>query len=328
MSAAALRRRDLHRWAAAALAGVAAGPALAQAGRFPARPLKIVLPSPPGGTNDIIARLVADKLGQAFAQKVVVENRPGGGGIVGVQAVAKAPADGHTLLVSFAGPLTVNIDPEAEDPARTLTPVTVLAELPYALVGRAELAAHDLRGLAALAQARPEGLRMANSAAGSDAHLLTELFRARSGLRFLLVPYPGAGPALKDMLGGHVDLLFTSFPAVAQHIAAGSIRPYAVATAQRWPQYPDVPTLAEQGVPGVLASAWFGLMAPAATPAPVLDRLHQAISEAFGSEEVREGLRRIGAQVRGDSRAASAAFIAAERAKWAQVVRETGIRLR
>lgn len=322
-------RRRFAGWAAAASAGLAGGwasRALA-ADAYPSKPVRIVLPSPPGGTNDIIARLVADKLGAAFGQKVAVENRRGGGGIVGVSAVARAPADGHTLLVSFAGPLVVNIDPGGVDPARDLVPVTVLADLPYALVGNAQLPAQDLRSLIALSNSREGSLRMANAAVGSDAHMLTELFRARSKAAFQLVPYPGAGPALKDLLGGHVDTLFTSFPAVASHIAAGTVRPYAVATAQRWPLYPDVPTLAEQGVPGVLASAWFALMAPARTPAAVLDRLHHEITAAFASEDVRAGLRKIGVNVRGDSREASAAFIAGERSKWAQVIRASGIRL-
>ncbi|MFG1478344.1 tripartite tricarboxylate transporter substrate binding protein [Xanthobacter sp. V4C-4] len=316
---------------AAALIATLAAPLLASPARaqeaYPAKPVRVVLPSPPGATNDIIARLVADKLGSAFHQKFVVENKPGGGGIIGVNTVAKAPADGYTLLVSFAGPLVVNIDPQGVDPARDLTPVTVIADLPYALVGNAELAPKTVPELIAASKTREGGLRIANSAARSDAHLLSELFRLKSGTNFVLVPYPGGGPAIKDLLGGHVDLLFTSFPAVAPHIAAGTLRPYAVATRARWPQYPDVPTLAEQGVPDVLASAWFGLLAPAGTPEPVLEALNRELAKAFADPEVQASLRKIGVNPRVDSRADSAAFIAAERAKWKRVLDEGGISL-
>ncbi|MBD1552057.1 Bug family tripartite tricarboxylate transporter substrate binding protein [Pseudomonas typographi] len=316
-------------WILLSLSALLAIPHVAQADSYPSHPVKIVIPSPPGGTNDIIARLVAERLAVAYGQNFIVENRSGAGGLLAVRNVARAKPDGYTLLLSFAGPLVVNTDPrdtEGLDPAQALAPISILADLPYALVVRSNLPVDTLQELVAYSKSQRQGVNLSINAFGSDAHLLTEQFKRDSGIKAELIPYQGTGPALNDLLGDHIDGFFTSFPAVAGHIKNGQIKPLLVATPERWPGYAQVPTTAEAGIGQVVASAWFGLLAPKGTEANILDSLSEHVAQALQNTDVREALLAQGANARGDSRAQSALFIANERARWDELKKTVNIR--
>ncbi|MBD1586621.1 Bug family tripartite tricarboxylate transporter substrate binding protein [Pseudomonas typographi] len=316
-------------WILLSLSALLAIPHVAQADSYPSHPVKIVIPSPPGGTNDIIARLVAERLAAAYGQNFIVENRSGAGGLLAVRNVARAKPDGYTLLLSFAGPLVVNTDPrdtEGLDPAQALAPISILADLPYALVVRSNLPVDTLQELVAYSKSQRQGVNLSINAFGSDAHLLTEQFKRDSGIKAELIPYQGTGPALNDLLGDHIDGFFTSFPAVAGHIKNGQIKPLLVATPERWPGYAQVPTTAEAGIGQVVASAWFGLLAPKGTEANILDSLSEHVAQALQNTDVREALLAQGANARGDSRAQSALFIANERARWDELKKTVNIR--
>ncbi|MBD1601773.1 Bug family tripartite tricarboxylate transporter substrate binding protein [Pseudomonas typographi] len=316
-------------WILLSLSALLAIPHVAQADSYPSHPVKIVIPSPPGGTNDIIARLVAERLAAAYGQNFIVENRSGAGGLLAVRNVARAKPDGYTLLLSFAGPLVVNTDPrdtEGLDPAQALAPISILADLPYALVVRSNLPVDTLQELVAYSKSQRQGVNLSINAFGSDAHLLTEQFKRDSGIKAELIPYQGTGPALNDLLGDHIDGFFTSFPAVAGHIKNGQIKPLLVAKPERWPGYAQVPTTAEAGIGQVVASAWFGLLAPKGTEANILDSLSEHVAQALQNTDVREALLAQGANARGDSRAQSALFIANERARWDELKKTVNIR--
>jgi tripartite-type tricarboxylate transporter receptor subunit TctC len=246
-----------------------------------------------------------------------------------VRNVARAKADGYTLLLSFAGPLVVNTDPrdtEGLDPAKVLAPISVLADLPYALVVRSDLPVDSLQSLVAYSQTQPAGVNLSINAFGSDAHLLTEQFKRESGIKAELIPYQGTGPALNDLLGGHIDGFFTSFPAVAGHIKNGQVKPLLVATAARWQGYPQVPTTAEAGIGNVVASAWFGLLAPEGVDQKILDSLNAETAKMLRDPAVRDALLAQGANTRGDSRAQSAQYIAAQRERWDELKKTVNIR--
>ena len=328
-----LHRRHLVLAAGASLLP-AALPAFAQAA-WPSKPVRIVVPFAPGGTTDILARAIAPELQQAFGQPFIVDNKPGAGGNVGTDAVAKSAPDGLTLLMGTVGTHAINqaLYPKLPfDPLKDFAPVTLVAGVPNVLVmNPAKAEAYGIRNVADLikyAKANPGKLNMASSGNGTSIHLSGELFKSMTGTFLLHFPYRGSGPALLDLIGGTMDLMFDNLPSAMPHIKAGKLKALAVTTAQRSAALPDVPTIAEAGpVKGFDASSWFGLLAPAGTPADVVNRIQQECAKALATPAVKERLLSQGAIPGGNTPQAFAAYIATETKKWAAVVKQSGAKV-
>jgi tripartite-type tricarboxylate transporter receptor subunit TctC len=307
---------------------VVAAPAAARAqADFPNRPVKIIVPLAPGGTADVLPRLIGEKLALRWSQPVVIENRPGGGQHIGTEAVARADPDGYTLLSSAAGPLVVNpslIPNLSYDPA-AFAPITVMASLPYVLVVNPKVPAANLAELIAYAKANPGKLNYAAPGGGSQTQLAAEWLKMLTGTKMTFVPYKGSAPAVTDLIAGHVDFMFDNLANSLQHIRDGRLRSLAVANEHRLPDFPDLPTLAET-YPGFVATSWFALLAPPKTPAPLVDKLYQAIAETLRMPEIEHRLHDLGATPGGSSPAATAAFLKAETERWRKVITEAGIK--
>ncbi|MCR5884658.1 tripartite tricarboxylate transporter substrate binding protein [Rhizobacter sp. J219] len=324
-----------RRQALAAGAAVVAAPGAWAQGAWPAaKPVRIVVPFAPGGTTDILARALAPELSRAFGQSFVVENKPGAGGNVGADLVAKSPADGYTLLMGTVGTHGINqsLYPKMPfDPIKDFAPVTLVAGVPNVLVmnpARAEAAKiNSVADLIKYAKANPGRLNMASSGNGTSIHLSGELFKSMTGTFLVHFPYRGSGPALLDLIGGTMDLMFDNLPSAMPHIKAGKLKALGVTTAQRSAALPDVPTIAEAGVKGFEASSWFGLLAPAGTPADIVNRVQQEAAKALGAPELKERLLAQGAIPSGIKPAEFAAYIAAETKKWEQVVKVSGAKV-
>ena len=299
---------------------------------WPAKPVRIVVPFAPGGTTDILARAVAPELARAFGQPFIVDNKPGAGGNVGADMVAKSPPDGLNLLMGTVGTQSINpsLYPKLPfDAVRDFAPITLVAGVPNVLVmNPAKADALNIRSVADLirhARANPGKLNMASSGNGTSIHLSGELFKHMTGTFMLHFPYRGSGPALLDLIGGTMDLMFDNLPSALPHIKAGKLRALAVTSAQRSTALPDLPTVAEAGpVKGYDASSWFGLLAPAGTPADIVLRVQQETAKALASPAVKDRMLAQGALPGGDSPAQFTAFIAAESKKWAAVVKQSG----
>jgi len=299
-------------------------------GAYPSRPVKIVAPFAPGGLADVLARATGERLQRSLGQPVIVENRPGAGGNVGADAVARAEADGHTLLMSSAGILTINefLYPKmAFDPRTAFTPVSIVADMPMLLVVRADLPARDAREFMALAREKPGGLFYGSPGHGTTGHLGMELFMHATGLKLQHVPYKSAAEAVQAALAGQTAAMFDNPPTVMAQIRAGGLRALGVAAKDRIASLPDVPTLSEAGITGFEASSWFGLVAPAKTPAPVIERLAVDTAAALKNAEMQKRFGDLGARLVGNTPAEFAGRIAKERAQWADVIRSAGIRL-
>ncbi|MGG5888924.1 tripartite tricarboxylate transporter substrate binding protein [Falsiroseomonas sp. HC035] len=317
-----LHRRHLL---AASAALAFAGPAAAQ--NWPDRPVRIVVPFPPGGSNDIIARQLAEALRPLLGQPVVVENRAGAGGNVGADAVAKAAPDGHTLLLAAPGPLAINEHLFREmpfKPERDFAPVALVASVPIVLMVTPGLEALNVAELVALAKRQPGRLAFGSSGNGSTNHLAGELFKTMAGIDITHVPYRGAAPAMTDLVGGTIQMMFDNMPAALPQVRGGSVRGLAVAGTSRAAALPDLPTVADSGLPGFEAEAWFGLVAPAATPAAVLQRLQQACSQALADATLRTRFAEGGAEPGARLGAEFGNFLGAERTKWGRVVAASG----
>lgn len=314
-----------RRWGAALL--LCSAPVLAQ--NFPARPIRIVVPFPPGAATDALARIVAQKLAEGFGETVVVDNRAGAGGIVGTDVVAKAVPDGHTLLMaSPSTAINASLYPRLPyDPQRDLAAVTLVAFLPNVLVANPGVAAANVRELIALAKARPGQLNYASGGSGSAAHLAMELLKMTSGIDVLHVPYKGGGQAMSDLLGGQINLLFTSMFSAQPLVKAGKLRALGVASAKRLTFAPDVPTIAESGLPGYEVTAWYGVMAPARTPPVNIARLHAEIAKGLRTPESEARFAAQGAELVVSTPAAFDAHFRAEITKWAKVVKATGAKV-
>jgi tripartite-type tricarboxylate transporter receptor subunit TctC len=312
------------------LAAVAGG-AQAQSA-WPSKPIRIVVPFAAGGTTDILARSLAPELQKALGQPVVVDNKPGAGGNLGAAEVARAVADGHTLLMGTVGTHAINVAlyPKLPfDPVKDFTPVTLVAGVPNVLVmnpARAEaMGIKDVPSLIAHAKKNPGKLNMASSGNGTSIHLSGELFKTSTGTFMLHFPYRGSGPALIDLIGGNMDLMFDNLPSSMPHIKSGRLKALAVTSAVRSAALPDTPTIAEAGpVKGFEASSWFGLLAPAGTPPEVVNRLQQETAKALASPAIKERLLAQGAIPGGGTPAEFGSFIAAETRKWAAVVKASG----
>jgi tripartite-type tricarboxylate transporter receptor subunit TctC len=292
--------------------------------------VKIVAPFAPGGLADVLARAVGERLQRSLGQPVIVENRPGAGGNVGADAVARAEADGHTLLMSSAGILTINeflYEKMSFDPRTAFAPVSIVADMPMLLVVRASLPARDAREFMALAKEKPGGLFYGSPGHGTTGHLGMELFMHATGLKLQHVPYKSAAEAVQAALAGQTAAMFDNPPTVMAQIRAGGLRALGVAAKERIAPLPDVPTLSEAGVPGFEASSWFGLVAPAKTPAAIVERLAADTAAAVEDPQMQKRFGGLGARLVGNTPAQFAQRIALERAGWAEVIRSAGIKL-
>ena len=323
-------KASLHALAAALLAVialVATTPAAAQGATYPTKPVRLVVPFPPGGTTDILARAVAQKLSETWGQQVIVDNRPGAGGNIGSELVAKAPPDGYTLLMGTVGTHAINPSLYAKMPydhVKDFTPVILVAGVPNVLVVNPSLPVDSVQQLIAYGKANPNKLNFASSGNGTSIHLSGELFRTMTGVQMTHVPYKGSAPALTDLIGGQVQLMFDNLPSSLQFIKAGKLRALAVTSVARSQALPDVPTLAESGLPGFEASSWFGVLAPAGTPADIVAKINAAVAAWLASPAAKEQLAAQGASAAGGPPDAFVRHIADESAKWAKVVKASG----
>ncbi len=323
------RRALLAALAAPAFATTTALPARAQGGAWPERTVRIVVPYPPGGSNDILGRILAEALRERLGQAFVIENRAGAGGNVGADVVAKAAPDGHTLLLTAPGPLAINDQVYRNmpyDPAKDLVPVALVATVPIVLMVNPALPVHSVAELVALAKARPGALSFGSSGNSSTNHLAGELLKTLAGINIVHVPYRGAAPAMTDLVAGNIALMFDNMPGSILQIRDNRVRALAVAGAHRAPVLPEVPTVAESGVPGFEAEAWFGLAAPGGTSAELVARINQQVKAALALPQVQARFVEAGAVSSTLDAAGFARFVAAERQKWGEVVRASGAR--
>jgi tripartite-type tricarboxylate transporter receptor subunit TctC len=318
--------------AASILAVLLSSGAAAQApapAAYPVKPLRVIVPFPPGGATDILGRFVAQKLGETFAQQAVVDNRPGANGTLGLDLGAKAPPDGHTLVIGQAGNLAIspNITKVPYDPNRDFAPITLLISSPHVIAVHPSLPVRSLKELIGLARSRPGQLNYASTGSGSAGHLGVELLKKMTKMDVVHVPYKGAVPGFTDLVAGHVAMMFTSVMSTQSFAKAGRVRMLAVGSAQRSPSAPDVPTIAESGYPGFEVTTWWGALGPAAMPRDVVTRLNAELVKIMASNDARERIGALGADLITTTPQQFAARIKSENATWAQVIRESGARV-
>ena len=297
---------------------------------YPLRPVTLIVPFPAGGSTDLVARLVAEKMSQELGQQIVVDNRGGAGGNVGSAAAAKADPDGYTLLMGTVATHALNpalYKNMPYDPVKDFAPVSLLVVVPNVLVVNPEFPAKSVAELIELAKAKPGEYSYASSGNGTPLHLSGELFKSMAGIDIVHVPYKGAGPALIDVMGGHVPIMFDNLPSSTEHIKAGKLRGLAVTTAERAPSMPDLPTVAESGLPGYETYTWNALFAPAGTPPEVIARVNEAAVKALADPEVQAKLQGFGATVVASTPEELAAHVQAELTKWAPVVKASGAQI-
>jgi tripartite-type tricarboxylate transporter receptor subunit TctC len=303
-------------------------PGWAQADNYPNRPLKMVVPYPPGGFTDILGRLLADRLSNRLGQQVVVENKGGGGSTIGSAAVAKAPADGYTLLI-VAPDLAINqtLIPKLTYSIDDFSPVTLAAWSPMVVALHPSLKINSPKELMHYARTHPKVLRFASGGNGTGAHLALELFKVKAGVDIIHVPYRGVGPATTDLLGGQVDGMFLQMAIAKRHSATGKLQSVATPSASRVPAMPDLPTLSETVLPGFEVVPWFGVVAPAGTPKPIVERLHAELQAILGSQEVKSTLSDQGAEAVSVGPDSFARFIRTEVTRWGEVIKQSGAKV-
>jgi tripartite-type tricarboxylate transporter receptor subunit TctC len=319
---------SIVRWIVALALAVVAGGAAAQP--YPAKPVRIVNPFAPGGATDQIARLMAQKLTESWGQSVVVENRPGASGAIGLEAVAKSPPDGYTLAIATqtthaANPALYSKLPY--DPVRDFAPLTLAGSTPLALMVQPALPATDVKSLVAYLKANPGRLTYASGGNGTSQHLSTELFKTMTGTFIVHIPYKGAGPALVDFLGGQTNIMFDNLPTALPHVKARKVRALAVSSAKRSPLAPELPTLAESGLPGFDLATWFAFFAPAATPREITAKIAADMQRVLAQPDVKERLLAVGVDVVGSTPEELARFQRAEMEKWAKIVKDSGAKV-
>jgi tripartite-type tricarboxylate transporter receptor subunit TctC len=298
----------------------------AQAQNYPSKPIRFIVPFPPGGGNDIVGRIVAQKLAEGFALTVVVDNRGGAGGTVGTEMAAKAPADGYTLLINNIS-LAVNatlFQKLPYDTLKDLAPVTLVGRQPNILVVHPSVPAKSMRELLALARAKPRQINYGSGGIGTASHLATELLKLMAKIDMVHVPYKGLGPALIDLMGGQIQVIISTMASALPQVRAGKLRPLAVTTAKRSDFFPQVPTMSEAGVRGYEFNTWYGLLVPAGTPQPIIDRLNKEMAKALDSAAVREQFASQGLEAEHTSPEEFGAYLKSEVEKWAKVVKASG----
>jgi tripartite-type tricarboxylate transporter receptor subunit TctC len=316
--------------ACVAAAVIAIAPAAAQGPDYPTKPIRIVVPFPAGGATDLFARAAAQKMTEAWGQSVVVDNRPGAGGNIGTELVAKALPDGYTLEMGTVGTHAINASLYAKMPydhVKDFAPIILVAGVPNVLVVHPSVPANSVQELIAYLKANPGKVNFASSGSGTSIHLSGELFKVMAGVQMTHIPYKGSAPALQDLLGGQVQLMFDNLPPSLPQIKAGKLRALGVTSTARAPALPEVPTIAESGLPGFDASSWFGLLAPAGTPPAIVAKINAEIAKWLATPEAKEKLLAAGANAAGGTPDDFARHIAAETAKWAKVVKESGAKV-
>ncbi|WP_137916926.1 tripartite tricarboxylate transporter substrate binding protein [Hydrogenophaga sp. 2FB] len=312
---------------AVACAGASLLPLAASAQAYPSKPITMIVPFSAGGTTDILARIVGQALTEELGQSVIIDNRAGAGGNIGAQAAARAPADGYTLFMGTVGTHAINQSLYKKipfDPVKDFTPLSRVANVPNLLVAHPSQPFKTVREMIAYAKANPGRINFGSSGSGSSIHLSGELFKSMAKVDMVHVPYKGSAPAVSDLLGNQIAIMFDNMPSAIQHVRSGKLRPIAVTTAKRSPELPDVPTIAEAGVPGYEATSWFGLFTVAGTPAPIVAQLNKALLKVLNQAEVKQKIAGQGGEVVAESSEQFAAFIKAESAKWGKVVKESG----
>ena len=325
----------LHRWPGLTLAAIATlamlalpASAVAQAGTYPDKPIRFVVPYPPGGGTDVIARIVHERFQAALGQTIIIENRGGAGGSVGTDVVAKAAPDGYTVLFTLSSH-TINpaIFPKLSyDTVKDFEPIGSVASLPQILVANPQFPANTVAELIALAKAKPGSLSFASVGNGSPGHLAGELFKIRTGTQMTHIPYRGGGPAVTDVMGGQVPLLWVSIPAAAQFVKTGKLKALGVSTLKRSAAFPDVPTLQEAGVAEFEVDSWYAMFVPAKTPPAIIDKLNRALNSVIADASIRDKLLAQGSEGVGGTPDALGRIVAAELPKWAKLAKDASIK--
>jgi tripartite-type tricarboxylate transporter receptor subunit TctC len=302
-------------------------PVSAMAQDFPNKPIRLIVPFPPGGPNDLIGRVIGQRMSETLKQPVVVENRSGQGGVTGTDAVAKSPSDGYTIAITSAGALAISPSMEkvAYETLKDLQPITLVAKVPEMLVVATSVPANNMKELIALANSQPGKLNFASSGPGSLPHLAGELFKLTAKINIVHVPYRGAAPAVNDLLAQQVQMVFLDLPVLLPQIKAGKLKPIAVGAPQRVPSAPDVPTTAEVGMPDLLIENWYGMLAPGGTPEPIVATLNRLANEAMNDPQVKQKLEEQGLTVAGNTPAHFRDYIASETQKWSRVIKAAGL---
>ncbi|MHA7684716.1 Bug family tripartite tricarboxylate transporter substrate binding protein [Cupriavidus sp. PET2-C1] len=296
-------------------------------GNYPTKPITMIVPFSAGGTTDILARIVGLQLGKALGQPVVIDNRPGAGGNIGASIAAKAPGDGYTLFMGTIGTHAINQSLYSKlpfDPVKDFAPISRVAMVPNIVVVNPKVPVNNIKELIAYVKANPDKLSYGSSGSGSSMHLSGELFNSMTGLHIQHIPYKGSAPAVNDLLGNQIGLMFDNMPSSYPHVKAGKLRAIAVTSAKRSPALPNVPTVAESGVPGYEATSWFALYATGGTPQPIVDRLNTEVAKILAMPEVKKQMADQGAEPHPEKPAELAAFMKTETAKWAKVVKASG----
>ncbi len=315
--------------AALAVAFVSAA-SLTHAQTYPNRPIRFIIPFAPGGGNDIVSRVICQQLAEAFGQSVLPDNRAGAGGTIGTDMVAKATPDGYTLGMGSTSTFSINpwlVKGLPYDPVKDFAPITVAASNPYVLAVHSSVPARNLAEFVALAKAKPGTLHFGSAGNGSTIHLAGEIFKSMAGVNMVHVPYKGMGPAITDLMGGQIGTVFATLIAVTPATKSGQVRLLGISSQKRSPLAPDLPTFDEAGVKGYFVAGWFGVVAPARTPRPVIDRLHKEIVRALHSKAVTDRIVNEGADVGGNTPAEFAALIKTDLAKWGKAVKDAKVTL-
>ena len=320
-----LTKRSLLLTAAGLL--VALTTSVAAQSDYPTRPVRLIIPFPPGGSNDVVGRVIAQHLGEALGKQVIVDNRSGAGGVVGTEVAAHAQPDGYTILgISLAHAVNPWLYKLPYDPIKAFAPVGIMGKGPVVLSVHPGLPVHSVKELLALAKQKPGDLQYASAGVGSFQHLSAELFKLTAGVDILHVPFKGGGPAMIDVMGGHTKVMFSSLVQTTPNIKSGKLRALGVGSTERSKILPDIPTIAEAGVPGYASENWWGIVAPAGTPAPIIAKLHEALTKAQASPEAQKYFDTEGATIVSMSSEEFGRFMVSEMNKWEQVVKKGGIK--